>query len=358
MPSKGRDKVIYEDILRFLSLQIPFDRLEGRTVLVAGANGFLPSYLADTVAILNDEVFKTPCRLIAVTHSQVKPGDRLDHLLGRDDVEFMSADVEKGLEIPSGVDYMIHGASSASPKKYLAKPIETMDANVNGIRAMLDYSLHNKVESILFISSGSIYGEPPAQFTPTKEDFPGNVSCTSERSCYSEAKRYAETLCYQFNRKHGTPVKAVRPFHNFGPGQRLDDGRVIADFLADAFDKRPIEVRSAGDTLMTFLYVADCAEAFWRILLTGKDGEAYNIGSEGPEYSVLQIAKTVSGLFSPAIPVNVHPAAQRNYQTESPKRSRADVAKLKLLGWSQKYSLQEGLKRTIRWHEGQNKKTI
>ncbi len=350
--------VIWEDIRAFVSKQgMDWSRLSGKTVLIAGANGFLPSYMADTIAVLNDDkMLAAQCKLIALTHKKIGPKDRLGHLIGRKDVKFIEADVTKQFTIPAGVDFIVHGASPASPRDYLARPIETMDANVTGLRTMLDYSVREKCESILYISSGAIYGDVPPDKIPTKEDFPGLTALDSERACYNESKRYAETLAFQFHKTHGVPVKIVRPFHHYGPGQRLDDGRVLADFLSDALAGRPIKVKSTGDTLMTFNYAGDAAEMFWRALLSEQNGQAFNVGSGGPEYTVRQLADEVAELFTPRARVQMEPQAMASYQKEAPKRSLADISKAKkMLGWEPHTPLHEGLKRTLRWHSAQKK---
>ncbi len=305
----------------------------------------------DTAAILNDEVLSEPCKLIAVTHSKLKPTDRIGHLLGRKDIRFMALDVSKPFKIPKEVTYLVHGASAASPKKYLEKPIETMDSNVNCLRTMLDFSLKNKVKSILYISTAEIYGNPPPEAVPIREDYNGNVSCTSDRSCYTESKRYCEALCRQFYLVHRTPVKCARPFHNYGPGLRLDDGRAIADFMSDALRGGPIHVKSTGKTLMTYCYVADTAEAFWRILLSDANGESFNAGSGGPEFTVLELAERVASLFKPKLKVSVEPDSEKPYQKESPKRTCADITKINtMLSWKPDTKFDDGLSRALAWY--------
>ena len=150
---------------------------------------------------------------------------------------------------------------------------------------------------------------------------------------------------------HKTPVKTVRPFHNYGPGLRLDDGRVMADFMRDAISGGPIMVNSTGDTLMTFCYVADTAEAFWRVLLSDENGEAFNVGSAGPEYSVLGLAHKVASLSSPPMKVIVRPSEEKDFQKSAAKHTRADISKISSrLGWHPSTSLESGLARTIDWN--------
>ena len=187
--------------------------------------------------------------------------------------------------------YIIHAAGIASPTIYRAHPIETMDANINGLRTLLDYARQRleaglEMEGFLFYSSSEIYGDPAADAIPTPETYRGYVSCTGPRACYDESKRYGETLCVNFARQHGIPVTAVRPFNNYGPGMKITDGRVIADFFRDALAGRDLVMLSDGSPTRTFCYVSDAITGYYLALLRGRRGEAYNVGVDGPEISM------------------------------------------------------------------------
>jgi nucleoside-diphosphate-sugar epimerase len=141
--------------------------------------------------------------------------------------------------------YIIHAASIASPTYYRRYPIETMDANVNGLRFLLDYfrTLHQESKSaagFLFFSSSEIYGDPPPGNIPTPESYRGYVSCTGPRACYDEAKRFGETLCVNFAQQFELPIVMVRPFNNYGPGLKISDRRALSDFACDVFSGRDI----------------------------------------------------------------------------------------------------------------------
>ena len=164
--------------------------------------------------------------------------------------------------LPSDMDdfqFIIHAASIASPTYYRQYPIETMDANVNGLRSLLEYCLRQKktkgipVEGFLFYSTSEIYGDPTPENIPTPETYRGNVSCTGPRACYDESKRYGETLCVNFALQHDLPIKMARPFNNYGPGLKITDKRVLPDFARDIFAGRDIVMLSDGSPTRTFL---------------------------------------------------------------------------------------------------------
>ena len=148
---------------------------------------------------------------------------------------------------------------------------------------------------MLFYSSSEIYGDPTPENIPTPETYRGNVSCTGPRACYDESKRYGETLCVNFARQHGVPIKVARPFNNYGPGLKITDGRVIPDFARDILAGRDIVMLSDGSAQRTFCYVADAVAGYYKILVKGRPGEAYNVGVETPEISMAELAGTHGG---------------------------------------------------------------
>ena len=168
--------------------------------------------------------------------------------------------------------YIIHAAGVASPTYYRAHPIETMDANINGLRSLLDYARQRleaglAMEGFLFYSSSEIYGDPTPDAIPTPETYRGFVSCTGPRACYDEVEAQVrrETLCVNFARQHGIPVMAARPFNNYGPGMKITDGRVIADFFRNALAGRDLVMFSDGSPTRTFCYVSDAiARSYYR----------------------------------------------------------------------------------------------
>ena len=175
--------------------------------------------------------------------------------------------------LPGDMDnfqFIIHAASIASPTYYRKYPIETMDANVNGLRSLLEYcrqqdEKNKPIEGFLFFSTSEIYGDPSPENIPTPETYRGNVSCTGPRACYDESKRYGENLCVNFARQYGLPIKIVRPFNNYGPGLKITDRRVIPDFARDVLAQKDIVMLSDGSPTRTFCYVADAIVGYYKI---------------------------------------------------------------------------------------------
>ncbi|MGH9896755.1 MAG: NAD-dependent epimerase/dehydratase family protein, partial [bacterium] len=209
----------------------------------------------------------------------------------------------------------------------------------------------------LFYSSSEIYGDPTPENIPTPETYRGNVSCTGPRACYDESKRFGETLAVNFARVHDLPITIVRPFNNYGPGMKINDGRVIADFCRSVLEARDIDMFSDGSPTRTFCYVADAVIGYYRALLLGEPGESYNIGTDSPEISMRGLAETVvaagQGLFGYEGRVQLTPNPEADYLTDNPNRRCPDLTKAKSeLGYSPAISLEEGISRTLQWYAG------
>lgn len=343
-------RVIFEDVKSIVEELGPrLAALSGTCVLVTGASGFLCSYFLDTVAVLNDTGLNPSCRVVAVDNLKTGLSQRLAHLAGRKDMRLLQHDVTLPLILDQPVDWIIHGASIASPTLYRRFPLETIDTNVTGTRRMLDLARQN-ARSMLHLSTSEVYGDPNPPFIPTPEDYRGNVSCSGPRACYDESKRLAETLCAAYHRLWGTPVKTVRPFNVYGPGQRLDDGRIIPDLVAAALRREPIALYSDGRATRAFCYISDAVRAMWHVLLSETDGEVFNVGNDQEEISIRELAERVRQAVGPPwLDIEHRVSEDRHYLTDNPQRRCPDLRKLRSrFPWQPTVSLKEGLDRTLR----------
>jgi dTDP-glucose 4,6-dehydratase/UDP-glucuronate decarboxylase len=345
-------RVVEEDLDQILARSSQaLHRLAGTTVIVTGAAGFLLSYVVDALAHANDRLLDEPCRVVAVDNMVVGDSRRLAHLEDRSDVVFLQANVVEGVPFDDPVDYIVHGASIASPTWYRRYPLETIDVNVGGTRRLLELAREHGARFLL-LSSSEIYGDPPRERVPTDEDYWGHVSSTGPRAPYDESKRLAETLCTTFHRHYGTPVVIVRPFNVYGPRLSLEDGRVIPDFLRDALAGDPVSLLSDGRPTRSFCYVSDFVAALLLLLVEGASGEAYNVGND-EEVSIRGVAELVAELAgSPG--VRSGESSDPDYLADNPSRRCPDLRKTKnTIQWSPNVPLRAGLARTLaHYHEG------
>jgi dTDP-glucose 4,6-dehydratase/UDP-glucuronate decarboxylase len=340
------DDIITEDLDRIVERARPaLEQMAGTTLLVTGAAGFLPSYFVDAVARFNEGAAE-PCRILCLDNFISGVATRLSHLEGRPDVSMVVADVSAGVEVDEPVDWMVHGASVASPIWYRKHPLETIDVNVNGTRHLLELSRQQPVRGFLLLSSSEIYGDPPADRIPTPETYWGHVSSVGPRACYDESKRLAETLAVTFHQLHGTPVKIVRPFNVYGPRLRLDDGRIVPDLMLAAVEGRPIVLFSDGKPTRSFCYVADFVVAMLHLLVTGPAGEAFNVGND-EEISIGDLAHLMSDIAG-GIGVELQTSEDPNYVTDNPNRRCPDLSKTKAtIPWVPEVDLRAGLERSL-----------
>ena len=341
-----------------------FTALSGRHLVVAGGAGFLGYYLVQAPLHWNRRNPARPPIRVSVLDNFIRGVPAwLTALAVDENLRLVRHDITNPLPADLGdIDYFVHGASIASPIYYRRYPIETMDANVNGLRLILDYCVAQKsagrpVSGVLFYSSSEIYGDPTPENIPTPETYRGNVSCTGPRACYDESKRYGETLCVNFAKQHGVPIKVARPFNNYGPGLKITDGRVIPDFARNILDGADIIMLSDGSAQRTFCYVADAVTGYFKVLVRGGAGEAYNIGVETPEISVNELAARAVALgkelFGYAGKVVRKESADKDYVVDNPYRRCPIIIKARSeLGYAPAVTIDEGLRRSLLWYSG------
>ncbi|MGH8017838.1 MAG: NAD-dependent epimerase/dehydratase family protein [Opitutaceae bacterium] len=350
-----------DNICDALAAELP--RLAGRTVLITGGAGFLGYYLVQGLLHANTRGSAAAPIKISVydNFSRGMPG-WLEKLSGDPHLDLVRHDITHPLppDFPD-FDFIIHAASIASPIFYRKHPIETMDANVNGLRFLLEHCRarnetgRHPVEGFLFYSTSEIYGDPTPENIPTPETYRGNVSCTGPRACYDESKRYGETLCVNFAEVHGLPIKTARPFNNYGPGLKITDGRVLPDMARDILAGRDIVMLSDGSPTRTFCYITDAIAGYLKILVRGRPGEAYNIGVETPEISIGDaadmLARIASQLFGYKGKVVRGVSADKNYLVDNPNRRCPDIRKARAeLDFKPVLELEDGLRRMMIWY--------
>lgn len=326
--------------------------LSGKTVLVTGATGLIGSYIVETLAYLNDQrILKKSAAVIGIQKRPVSASDRLGYLLGRPDVFFVAGNAAAAYAPSRKADYLIHSAGASAPAFFLSDPLAAVDINVGGIRWILDYAKNSGATSVLYMSSGEIYGNPPGEHIPTPETYHGNVSTFDTRAPYTSSKRLAETLCRIYFEKYAIPVKIARPFIVYGPGLTTEDRRVMADFIRSGLEGKPIEMLSEGLDTRSYCYIADATVAFFDILLSDRNGEAFNVASDLEEVSIADLARLVHKITGIESPVKIK-SKDAAFIRGAPHRVRPDITKLKkTFGFMPEIRIAEGMRRTIEWNK-------
>ena len=348
LTSIARHRIVQEDLARIISEPLAWKSLAGKTILISGANGFLAAYMIETLLYFN-ETFGAECHVVGLARNREKAMKRFAHHADRRDLDFVFQDVCEPIRVEGPVHFVIHAASQASPKYYRADPVGTLSANVFGSHQMLALARQKNSEGYLFISSSEVYGRLDQEAFGIRETNFGSADPTQVRSCYSESKRMGETMCVCWARQYGVPAKIVRPFHTYGPGMSLDDGRVYADFVADVLAGRDITLHSDGSAQRVFCYLADAVAGFFTVLIEGAVGEAYNVGNDQAETSILELATLLASLH-PGKRLDVRVDAERRspgYLPGAADRLRPNIEKIEALGWQPVTPLREGFERTL-----------
>jgi nucleoside-diphosphate-sugar epimerase len=343
-------------------LERELEEMAGKELLIVGGAGFLGYYLVQSVLHFGRTRGRArPVRVTVFDNYSRGVPRWLTDLASDANLTLVKHDITHPLPAEMrDFHYVVHGGSIASPTYYRRHPIETMDANVNGVRSLLEYARRQgergkPLDGFLFFSSSEIYGDPTPENIPTPESYRGNVSCTGPRACYDESKRYGETLCVNFAQQHGVPAKVARPFNNIGPGLKISDRRVLPDFARDVLSGRDIVMLSDGGPKRTFCYVADAIVGYYKILVRGRVGEAYNVGVESPEISIAELADRVAAcaraLFGYRGSVVRKASADGDYLLDNPARRCPVIAKARAhLDFAPSIGLDDALERSLLWY--------
>ena len=329
------NKIIQDDMRLLLKRNIEYTKLNNKNVLITGGTGLLASYIVYFLIFLNENIDNFRCNIFLLLRDKNKAIERFGEILKRNYIKLYFDDI----------NYIIHAASIADTHYFKNSPVDVIKPNTIGTYNLLELSLNKKIESFLFFSTCSIYGKSNQTKKITENDY-GILDPLDDNSCYSESKRCGENLCVSYWRQNGIPTKIARISHTYGPTIDLKtDNRVFSNFINDILDKRNIRMKSNGLAVRSFCYIVDSTDAFFKILLNGKNGECYNVSNENSNISIRKLSEILSNMYSIGIEY-----INNDYMYVENKFSNSvifDTEKLKKLGWEAKFGIDEGFKRTI-----------
>ena len=301
-----------------------------KRVLITGGAGFLGSHLCEHFLAQGYSV-------ICMDNLLTGDIDNVAHLRSPE-FTFIHQDVTNFIHVADRLDYILHFASPASPLDYLKLPIETLKVGSLGTHKALGLA-REKQATFLLASTSEVYGDPLVH--PQAEDYWGNVNPIGPRGVYDEAKRFAEALTMAYHRRHGIDTKIVRIFNTYGPRMRMEDGRAIPTFLAQALRGEDLTVYGDGSQTRSFCYIDDLVEGIYRLLLSDEN-EPVNLGNPN-EMTIRQLAEKILELTGSRARVVERPLPVDDPKVRQPDTSRAQLQ----LGWEATVALEDGLRRTI-----------
>jgi UDP-glucuronate decarboxylase len=299
-------------------------------ILVTGGAGFLGSHLCDSLLKLGHEV-------VSVDNFYTGSMKNLSHLKQNTNFESIRHDVTIPLYLE--VDGIFNLACPASPIHYQNDPVQTLKTSVHGAINVLGLAKRTNAR-ILQASTSEIYGDPEVH--PQKEDYWGRVNPIGIRACYDEGKRAAETLFFDYHRQHGLDIRVARIFNTYGPRMKLNDGRVITNFISQALQNQPITIYGDGKQTRSFCYVDDLIDGLIKLFFTEKVYEPVNLGNPTPT-TMLQLAKEIIELTNSKSEI-----VFEDLPGDDPRDREPDISKAKnLLSWNPEVTRKDGLQKTI-----------
>lgn len=307
------------------------------TAVVTGGAGFVGSHLVDYLLAKG-------MRVIVIDHLLTGSIQNISHVLDHPRFIWRNLDASEKFDVEENVDFVFHLASPASPIDYVKIPIETLKAGSFATHHALELA-KEKNARFLLASTSEVYGDP--EIHPQRESYWGNVNPIGARSCYDEAKRYAEAATMAYHRVHGLDTKIVRIFNTYGPRMRLDDGRVVPAFIGQALRGEALTLFGDGSQTRSFCYVSDLVEGLWR-LINSDYHEPVNCGNPH-EMTILEFAKAVS-LYC-QVPFHIE---KKDLPADDPKVRKPDIALAQqLLDWQPTVSFEQGIQMTIDYFRDQ-----
>lgn len=329
---------IYLNDLKNQSSRIDFDKLDNKSVLITGACGLICSYAVDLLLYANMYLNKK-IKVYVLSRNENNILDRFSYYKG-DMLIPVVQDVCKKINIKK-IDYIIHGASNASPKAFINDPVGTMNANYLGSLNVLE--LAKKWNSnVIYISSSDIYGNVDVDH-PLSENEYGVINILEERASYASSKRASETLCFSYSKQYNTNVKIVRPAHIYGPTYTKGDSRAVSDFIRNVIEGNDIIMKSNGESVRSYCYVGDTVVGIFKVMLDGLSGEAYNISNENNIISIKELANIIAKANNKKVIIDLPKDEISKKIDKNVKMIKLSSDKLRKLGWDCLVNIEEGI---------------
>ena len=344
-----------EDVHYVGRLDLPWDKLNDKSIMLSGATGMIGSFLVDVILEKNI-TDGLNCTVYALGRNKEKAKERFHRFTDDPQFVFISYDVKLPFtrDDLSTVDYILHLASNTHPMQYSTDPIGTITTNLIGVQNLLDFAVAHHASRFAFTSSNEIYGENRGDVEFFDENYCGYINSNTMRAGYPESKRCGEALCQAYKAQKGLDVVIPRPTRSYGPTMLMSDTQAISQFIKKGVAGEDIVLKSTGTQFYSYTYVADAVAGLLTILLKGESGEAYNIAEEHSDIMLKDLATIIAGFNGKKVVFEIPDAVEAAGYSKATK-ARLDGHKLQTLGWKPKYDIKHGIERTIRILGGKNK---
>jgi len=342
-----KNELYQEDVTQVANLNVPWEKLADKNILITGASGLLGSFFVDVIMFRNTHNGMN-CHVYAVGRSLQHAKEEFRMYWENELFDFTSHDINKYLSINVniGLDYIVHLASNTHPKAYSSDPIGTITSNIIGTKNLLDLAINHGTKRFIFASSNEVYGENRGDTELFSEDYCGYINSNTLRAGYPESKRCGEALCQAYIRQKGLDIVIPRFTRSYGPTMLKDDTKAISQFVKKGIKKENIILKSSGKQNYSYTYVADAVSGLFFVLLLGNKGEAYNVADESGNISLGNLASQIARISGTKV---VFEAPDQNEKLGYSTATKAllDGTKIKGLGWKPLYDVKDGINHTL-----------
>lgn len=340
------ENTLYQsDISQASSLDIPWEELDGKSILITGAAGMIASVVVDILMKRNRDCHQD-IRIYAISRNEQKARERFGTYWDDAGFTWLSHDVNNPMPELGRMDYILHAASNTHPRAYASDPIGTITANVQGTYQLLDYAAGHGCERFFFFSSVEIYGENRGDTDKFRENYLGYIDCNTMRAGYPESKRLGEALCNAFASQRGQDFIIGRFSRVYGATMSDQDSKAVAQFIRKAAAGEDIVLKSDGNQLYSYTYVVDAASAALCLLLKGESRSAVNVVDTASDITLKELAFLLAeGAETKVVSELPDKTEQAGYSAAT--RALLDGTRLERLGWKAYTPIREGLPKTV-----------
>lgn len=336
----------WDDVAQVVSVIPQVNKLRNHAVFITGATGMICSVVAEVLFWLNKHR-NFHVKIYLGGRNKNKMSDRFYLFNEGTDYHYVPYNASSG-KIPDVLaDYIIDGASPADPASFGAHPVETIMANILGLKGLLELADKNKSTRLLYISSSEVYGRKKDSHPYSESDF-GYVDILNPRACYPSAKRASETLCAAYLKEYGVDYVIARPGHIYGPSITDTDSRASAQFTRKVAMGEDIVLKSAGNQVRSYCYTLDCAAAILTVLVNGKSGEAYNISNPDSVCTIRNLAEAFAKVSGNKV-IFESPSDEEKRSYNLMDNSSLNSTKISKLGWHGYFDIYKGVEKTIKY---------
>jgi nucleoside-diphosphate-sugar epimerase len=333
------------DIINIAGLDLPWDKLQNKSILISGGSGLVGSFLIDVIMKRNEHGMN--CKVYTLGRNTEKAEYRFAYYRNNKLFKFISHDINNPLCISiDNVDYVLHMASNTHPFAYATDPIGTVTTNIIGTNNMLDFAVSHKATRFAFVSSNEIYGENRGDLELFDEHYCGYIDSNTMRAGYPESKRCGEALCQAYKKQKNLNVVVPRLTRSYGPTMLMSDTKAISQFIIKGIAREEIVLKSPGAQYYSYTYVSDAVAGLLTVLLKGINGEAYNIADQKSDIRLKDLANIIAEISGTKVVFDL-PTDVETIGYSTATKARLDGSKLKELGWKMEYDIVEGVERTI-----------